>query len=352
MKKIIITVVAVAIIAGAGVFLKKQKEQVGTLSKPNTYLHAVEVIEPKEGVLEQTQAFLAQVQSSKSASIASKFNATIKKIYVNESDKVKKNQLLIELDDSDIVATLASLKAQEKALKADLANAKAIYMRNKELLKIDAISQEAMQTSEVAYSNKQSALQATKQKIKQTNSALGYLNIRAPFSGVIGSKLANEGSLALVGRPLLTLNSDDQKLTFSFIETSKPITQNAAVYFRGKKVGKVLKRYDDAKNALLVAEVQLETPLAFANKSYLNIEVAIANDKGCVVPMEAILHKSNGSFVMLYNNRSFHAKAVEVLLHNDTKALLKECPKEPVAIASEAKLSILPSYKNILIGKE
>ena len=347
MKKIILIISAFAVIAAAGVFLKQQKEEVANLPKPKTFIHSVAVVKAKVQTVEDKREFLAQLQATDSAYIASKFSANIKKIYVNENDIVKKGELLIALDDSEIKANLASLNQQKVALQADLNNAKRILQRNKKLYEIEAISKEAYDNSNVVYKNKYSALKSVKEKIKQTKSQLQYLNIKAPFSGRVGAKLANNGSLALPGKPILTLNSDDQKLLFTFVDGDKPILQGQKVYIDNKLIGEISKRYDDAKNGLLVAEIKPYKALPYANKSYKTIEVVVDSNKGCTLPLNALLHQKDGVFIMLYKDNRFVAKKVSVILQDSKRALLTECVKGSVATASEAKLSILPSFGEV-----
>jgi multidrug efflux pump subunit AcrA (membrane-fusion protein) len=349
MKKIIAFVIIVAVVVSAGLFLKKQKDIVANLPKPKVYTHSVAVIHAENKNVKEYREFLAQIEATNSAFIASKFSANIKNIYVNENDVVKKGALLISLDDSEIKATLASLREQKVALEADLSNAKTILERNRKLYAIAAISKEAYDSSNVVYKNKLSALSSVEEKVKQTKSQLQYLNIRAPFSGRIGSKLADDGSLALPGKPLLTLNSDDQKLLFSFVDASKPIVQGQEVMIDGKIIGSVSKRYDDAKNALLVAEVKPFRALPYANNSFKTIAVVVDSAYGCAVPINALLHQNDGIYVMVYKDEKFVATKVNVLLQNDHEAIIEKFIKEPIATASEAKLSILPTYGKIMI---
>jgi RND family efflux transporter MFP subunit len=351
MKKIIAFIIIVAVAVGAGLFLKKQKEGVANLAKPKIYTHSVTVVHAKQKRVNETREFLAQLEATNSAFIASKFSANIKKIYVNENDKVTKGELLISLDDSEIKANLASLQEQKTALAADLHNAKTILNRNKKLFAIAAISKEAYDTSSVVYKNKLSALRTVNEKIKQTKSQLHYLNIRAPFNGRVGAKLADNGSLALPGKPILTLNSDDQKLVFSFVDGQKPILQGQKVFIGSELIGSISKRYDDAKNALLVAEVKPNKALPYANKSFKTIAVVVESAEGCSVPVNALLHKKDGVYILLYKDQKFYAKKVDIVLQNDNEALLSSCVEEPIATASEAKLSLLPTYGKIIINE-
>ncbi len=351
MKKIILLIVAIVVVVFAARFLLKQKEDVANLPVAKEYTKSVDIVMPKYEYISQKEEFLAEVLSSKSANIATKFVARIKKIYVNENDKVNKGDLLVALDDRDILSTLSSLKEQKKSLKLDVTNAKKIYLRNKKLLKTDTISKDTLDNSKVLYYTKLSALKGIDEKIIQTKVMLQYLNIKAPFNGVIGSKLLDAGSLAPAGKAILTLNSDDQKLTFLFSLNEKPIMVGQKIFLDNKEIGNVSKIYDDARNSLLVAEVKLNKTLPFANKSYKTIDVEVDSTKGCTVPLNALMHNSNGTFVMVYKDKKFTQKKINVILENSKKAAITPCPQKPVAIASEAKLAVLPTYGKIIVSK-
>ncbi len=351
MKKVILILIAVLVAVSAALFLKKQKESVSDLAVAKEYLKSVDIVMAKEEYLSQKKEFLAEVLSSKSANIATKFVARIKNIYVNENDKVKKGDLLVSLDDREILATLSSLKEQKKSLALDVANAKNILERNQKLYDIEAISKEVFDASRAMYQTKLSALKSTDEKINQTKVQLQYLNIRAPFSGVVGSKLFDAGSLAPTGKVILTLNSDDQKLNFMFSQNEKPIAQGQKVFLDNKEIGYISKIYDDAKNTLLVAEVKLYEPLPYANKSYKTIKVEIDRAKACTLPLNALLHKHDEIYVMVYKDEKFSQKKVKVALENTKRAAVSPCPNEPVGVASEAKLSILSTYGKILVDK-
>ncbi len=350
-KKIIFIIITLIIIVWAALYLKKQKEQVDNLPVAKEYLKSVDIVLTKEEQISQKREFLAEILPSKSANIATKFTARIKKIYVNENDKVTKGQLLVSLDDKEVLSALSSLKEQQNAQKIDVANAKKIYTRNIKLYKTNTISKDVLDNSKVAYYAKLSALKATAEKIIQAKAQLQYLNIKAPFSGIIGSKLLDDGSLASAGKAIITLNTNDQKLIFLFSQNDKKITKNQRVFLDGNAVGYISKIYDDAKNSLLVAEVKLDKKLPYANKSYKTIEVEVGSIKACTLPLNALLHKQDGTYVMVYKDKKFSQKKVQIILENSKKVAISSCLKEPVATASEAKLSILPTYGKIIVNR-
>ena len=352
MKKIILIIVFIGVAVTAGLFLKGQKNEVANLPTPTIYPYSVDTSRAQTKTIKETRHFLAQLLASKSALIASKFSADIKKIYVNENDMVKKGDTLIALDDTDMKTSIASAKQQKDALTLDVANAKRSLTRSKNLYKAQAISQEQYDNSRVLYKNKLASLKNLDENIKQLYSQLKYLNITAPFSGRIGTIFVDEGNLALPGKAIISLNSDDQKLIFSYAQTPQAIVEGQDILVEGEVVGSIYRRYDDARNALLVAEVKLSKSLPNANKSYVNIDVVIAQMKGCSIPLNAILHRKESNSIMIYKEKHFESMKVDILLQDSQNAIVKECPSDSFATASEAKLALLPTLGKITLDKE
>ena len=352
MKKIILIVIIIGVAVTAGLFLKSQKKVVADLpiAKEYTYKVATQRAETKH--VRETRHFLAQLLASKSALIASKFSADIKKVYVKENDMVKKGQRLIALDDAEIRANEASLKQQKHALEVDVTNVKRSLDRSKKLYEAEAISKEKYDNANVLYQNKVAAVKSTNEKIKQLQAQLKYLNITAPFSGRVGTIFVDAGNLAIPGKPIISLNSDDQKLVFSYVETSQAIVEGQKVMIDKHLIGMVSRRYDDAKNAMLVAEVRLDMPLPYANKAFLNIDVVVAETQGCSVPLNALLHRKDETVLMVYQDEQFKPFNADIILQGDKDAILTACPTAPFATASEAKLALLPTLGKISLGEE
>ncbi|MDA3946720.1 MAG: efflux RND transporter periplasmic adaptor subunit [Helicobacteraceae bacterium] len=352
MKKFLYIALGIAVIVAAGLFLTKEKKGVAELPLPALYAYNVDTVKASTKTVRATRHFLAQLLASKSALIASRFSAEIKKIHVKENDIVKKGANLISLDDAEIRANIASLQQQMKALHIDVANTKESLDRNQKLLAADAISREKFDNVNVLYQKKISELESTSEKINQLNAQLKYFNIKAPFSGRVGTIYFDAGNLAVPGKPIISLNSDDQKLLFSYVETAQPIMQGQQVLIDEEVVGSVIRLYDDAKNAMLIAEVKPSKPLAYANKSYVNIKVVVAEAKGCSMPLNALIHRKSGTVVMAYEEGGFHPMKVDVILQDEKEAILSVCPTSPVATGSEAKLALLPAHSSFELTEE
>jgi hypothetical protein len=145
----------------------------------------------------------------------------------------------------------------------------------------------------------------------------------------------------------LGLNSEGKKLTFSF--TDKNVKKGVEVLLSGEVIGSVNAVYDDAKNALQVAEVTLSKELAYKNGENITVELVSQSMEGCVLDARAILYDDFKTKVVAYKENKFEFVDVKVLLEDGDKVIITPCLKEKVALASQSKLAILPHYSQINI---
>ncbi len=349
MKKFIALLLIIGLIVAAGILLKKRMQSARNAPTPIPPIYPVKVVSPKMTSLQQTRPFLAQLTSVHSASIASKLSGRITAVRVTETQAVKKGDLLVRIDDQETLSVIKSLEETLKSQEADLKYTQTLHARDKAIFKVGGLAREKLEALEVALAGKRAIFEATRQKITAQQIQLGYLNIRAPFNGIVAAIFLRKGNLATPGQPLLSLHSPEQKLTFSYVPAPPDITPGQAVFVGKRRIGKVLKRYSDAKNGLSVAEVSLDHPLDPPDNSYLNIQVATFEGTGCTVPVNALLHQREGTRVMVYENDRFNPFSVTILGQNRDHALIDPCPSSPVAVGSEAKLSLLSTYGPVRI---
>lgn len=349
MKKIIILIVTIALLGSAAMLLKKRKQSVANTPVPTPPTYQVKVVSATTENLEQTRPFLAQLLARDTALIASKLSGRIKKILVQEDQTVKEGALLVQIDDLELLSSIKSLKASLKAQEQDVLYTKKLNERNRALFEAGGLAREKFEASEVASAIKQAALEATRQKIKGLQVQLSYLNIKAPFDGRVGTLFAHIGDLAVPGKPLISLNSLTQKLTFSYVPNTVSVQNGQEAFIKRYKIGHISNLYSDARNGLSVAEIALDAPLDVPNNSYVNINLLTFSGSGCRIPLDALLQRAEGVQVMGYADGVFVASSVSVIAANKDYALVKPCPESPVAVASDAKLSLLPGLGRVLV---
>jgi len=350
----IITVIVVLAVIVLGIkgkgLLEARKSEVANEALPSTTAVSVPVVHGVQGTLKHTEGYLAQIASDKSIKLSTKLAGYVKKVHVSESQKVKKGDALVSIDAIEIRSNIDGLHATLLAQKNDLALAKSIYVRNEKLYKVGGLSKEKLDISKVALQAKEAQLTNTTQKIAQLEHQLSYLKIIAPFDGVVDAILMHEGDLAATGKPIVSMSNGQKKLLFSYAPTKNTvIAKEKIVLLDGKKIGRIHAIYTTSKNGLITAEVALSSPIDLPVGSSVSIEVLTKEGQGCILPQDTLLHKKEGTFVMVYDKESFKARKVNVQLQEKGKVLLSKCPTQPIAQASEVKLATLPAYEKVKI---
>jgi len=355
-KKSVITIImlvgAVAVGMKGKALLKQRQAQVANEATPQAMQISVPVVYGKNGELSQDIKALATIQAKKSIKLSTKLAGYVKEVLVKESDSVKQGELLIRIDNKELLASLQSLTTLLKAQENDIKLAKSIYERNLKLYKIGGLSKEQLDTSRVGLEMKTSIVDNTKSKIEQINNQLSYMDIKAPFDGVVDSIFLHQGDLAVASKPIVMMSSLDKKLMVSFsTNLLDTIKEHQQVFYNGEMIGEIKSIYPTATNALAMAEVKLEQNLSLPNGANIELDIQTRKDMGCVLPDSTIWHKKDGEYILVYKDKKFIANKVDIKVASSNKVLLDECPKYPIANASQAKYSTLLAYDNVeLIG--
>lgn len=180
---------------------------------------------------------MGTVHAVKTSTLSSKLMAAVKTIKVREGDYVKKGDVLIFLDDSQVGAQLRQAEeAAAEAVKAHMAAlagaesagaaaklAGATYRRYLRLLKEDSASRQEFEEAEArksqaeaAFSQADAMVQAASHRVKQAEAALSYAkslnkdsSIYAPYDGFITAKMIEPGDLASPGTPLIGIEGTE-----------------------------------------------------------------------------------------------------------------------------------------------
>ncbi len=349
MKKIIPLVLVVALLAGGVVLLKKRKNAVAGVPVPIPITYTIRTVQPASRTITQTQNFLAKLEPIQRAEISTKLSGRIEMVLVKESQTVRKGDLLLQIDDQEIRASLSALQANLEASQTQNRYAQDQLTRNQAMFEVGGLPQERLDASAMARSAASAAVQGLEQQIQALKNQLGYSQITAPFEGTVGTIFLRAGNLALPGKPLLSLNVLPQKLTFRFAPDETGIQPGQAVLLQNERAGTVAKIYDDSQAGLSVAEVALDQRIEQPSGSYISIRVATQTATGCAVPIQSLIHRKQGTSLMLEKDGQFKEFSVSVLAQETEFAVVEPAVSQPVAVAAEAKLSLLPTARGIRV---
>ena len=147
----------------------------------------------------------ATLQSTRTAMMATRMAAQVRRVLVEEGQHVSAGTLLIALSDED-------LQGQLKAAQTGLATIEAHHRRIQALQAQKASTIAELEQVEAQVAQAQAGVTAIKANI-------AYTQIRAPFSGVVQSRKVSEGDFVGPGMPLLELvGSGEQELVATLSE--------------------------------------------------------------------------------------------------------------------------------------
>mgnify|MGYP000854144380 FL=1 len=166
--------------------------------------------------------------------VGTQVSGTVKEIYADFNDHVKKGQLIALIDPDVLSAKLEESKANLTVARASVARAKANLAdsqrnlkRNKELWSRNLIAKSELEAAETTHALNRASLQEAEARVlqvqaalRQSESNLGYTRILSPEDGVIISRLVNVGQTVAASLSTPTLFSIAKDLTDMQIETS------------------------------------------------------------------------------------------------------------------------------------
>lgn len=131
------------------------------------------------------------VRSTREADVATRVSGTVRDIRVDVGQEVAAGQTLARLDDTDVRAAVRGAEAEAERSRA--------YHRRIAALEVDGAATGQELDDAVA------GLEAAEAAVDAARAGLGYVEIRAPFAGVVSARHVDPGDLAVPGMPILTL---------------------------------------------------------------------------------------------------------------------------------------------------
>ena len=150
--------------------------------------------------------YVGRLEASREVEIRPRVSGVILRRYFEEGAAVKAGSMLFKIDDAPYTAQLRAAKAEVDTQSAKLAQARLEQSRNKQLAAQGFISTSALDNTATALRVADAGLRAAAAHLSDAKINLGYTNIRAPISGIMGRALQVEGALVSPeGPPLASL---------------------------------------------------------------------------------------------------------------------------------------------------
>jgi membrane fusion protein (multidrug efflux system) len=144
------------------------------------------------------------------AKITSLTQGTVKEVKVSDTDTVKKNDILVVLDDIDANLGLDNAKAELAKAEANFNRAKINYERREKLIKLDAVSHEEVSIGENDFKAAQAMLDSAQVLFKQSQVNFDRTIIKSPIDGVVAKLQVEIGQRVQPGVVFMSIVPIDQ----------------------------------------------------------------------------------------------------------------------------------------------
>ena len=371
-KKTAIILVLVLLIAAGIIVIKKKRAELERVPPPSKSTLLVNAIYPESGTFPETKRYLGTISAKISADIAPRIQGHLFEVRVREGQFVKKGDLLALLDDRQIRDRINELKARLAASKTAYQTQQGIFERDVKLFKVKAISQEQLDRSRSQRDAARAEVTILNSSLQSEETELSYSRLRAPFDGVITRRYQDPGDLAMVGRPVVSM---EQPSAGYYIEIKVPqaefplMKKGARVFLINEKDDR--RRAGHAANSLEIkisrvhpavvvgtlatVEADVKTrPFGLPTGATITADIETGRVEGLKVPLRALLENVDSTFLFLVvRDNKVHVQKVNVLYKGSAWAVVKAKgikPKTGVIVAQESALLRLHEGEKVRIS--
>jgi len=282
------------------------------------------------------------LQPFEETEIRPEISGRLVQLNIQEGGPAQKGALLAKLFDDD-------LQAQLKKLKVQLEIAEKTLERQQELLKIQGISQQEVDLSELQANNIKADMDLVRVNISRTE-------IRAPYSGRVGLRDVSLGAYVTPTTLITTLRQVGQlKLDFTVPE------KYGDLFNRGKKVDFTVAGSSRTFSATVLATesaVEAATRTLKVRATVVGNDPALlpgtfakvllrfgGNDLSLIVPTRAIIPQARNKQVVVYKNGVPDFRVVETGIRDETFVQIESGLQEGDTVLTTGLLAIRPDSK-------
>ncbi len=221
------------------------------------------------------------VVSDNQKMLTSRYMGFIKSVHVSEGDRVKKGDLLYEIDSKEIDSAKAQVELgiQQAILALNMHQSQHTNVllnldRNRRLFKKDIVSKYDLENLVLAEKNLKDMIKVAQKQVKQARARLkevmnqyNYLRVKAPNDGVIVQKNINEGEMAIPGMPALILTD------LSNLKIITEVSEKNLKYIKiGKEVGISIPSVDINNRGTISSIIPNSNPMTHSFKVKISFD--------------------------------------------------------------------------------
>ena len=230
----------------------------------------------------------------------------VKAIYVKRGDRVKKGQLILQLDNSLIKQSAAAAAQNIETIKAQAALAKSVYEKQKNLWDQNIGSEIQLLTAKTNAEASSSQLKAAMEQLGMVRDQLAYTSVYSDVDGVAEEVNVKVGEMFMGAGQIKIVNTDHLKLTSQVPENyAGKIKVGTEVSLNFPDIQKVI----DAKLAVVgnvidplsrsfFVEAKLPMDKNFRPNQLVQVKIKDYTNKNAIsIPVNLVQNDEKGKFI-------------------------------------------------------
>ncbi len=334
--RVVIGLLVVLVVAGVvvyrGVTTRVRAAAEVKADMQNLAVPSVSLAHPKRSAPQEEIVLPGNIQAFIDAPIYARTNGYLKRWYVDIGGRVKKDQLLAEIDTPELDQQLQAARADLATAKANFALAEITANRYQSLLKTDSVAKQDVDNAVGNEQSKQAMVDSAVDNVKRLEQLQSFEKVYAPFDGVLTARNTDIGQLIGSG------NAPGAKELFhvAAISTLRVYVSVPQVYspaatpgvqayltlpqFPGRRFpGRLVRNAEaiDQSSRTLLTEVDVPNPTGeILPGAYTEVHFKLPSEASTVIiPVTCLIFRTEGLRVAVVRNG--HAVMVPITMGRD-----------------------------------
>lgn len=296
----------------------------------------VKATEVKRQKISEKVYYTGLIEAREKIVLTPEVGGKIAKIYVDEGERVRKGDILAEMDTKSIRLQLQQAEAGLAVAKANHNDAQKNMERMERLRKENAVSEQQYEKVKLAFESAEAQLKQAQASLDLAEHNLDVSIMKAPFNGIIASKNAEVGDIInpMMGGGFATTPSGVLTLVdFSWVKIHIQVSHEDMVRItKGQKANLTVKAFPDKVFSGMVNVVNMaadpiskkfdvevlvqNTDLLLRPNIFGNVVLEVStHEDALVIPQNAVME---GSYVFVVEGDSAVKKKITIGLQNTT----------------------------------
>lgn len=237
--------------------------------------YVFDTVKVKSGSITNTVTATGTLEATNTVVVGTQVSGVIEKLYVDFNSKVKKGQLIAELDKSTLKSNLDNAEADLSNAEADLEYQQSVFERNQKLFEKEMISESDYDLSKYNYKKSKASLKSAKANLSRANQNLEYTNIYAPIDGIVMNRAVEEGQTVAASMNTPELFTIANDLTEMQVEADVD-EADIGLVTEGQRVEFTVDAFSDETFSGKITQVRLQ-PQESSNVITYTVIVTVAN---------------------------------------------------------------------------